>query len=199
MTNRKKLIIQISLWAAYLYVMGLIIQAITNRTHQIIGQEMKVVDPNPITAFGAAINPTSGLIFTVIGFAIIMIFADVIKKNAKFTIKDNDKRKLSRSERGTYGTAGYMTEEKIESIFERKNTFAECNGITLGKRANKIFCLPADGSGKYNRNMAVFGAPGSGKSECLAKPYTFGAVKRGESLIFTDPKGELYGDLSNYL
>ena len=50
-----------------------------------------------------------------------------------------------------------------------------------------------------NRNVAVFGASGSMKSRAYARNVVFQCVKRGESLIITDPKSELYADLCLYL
>ena len=51
----------------------------------------------------------------------------------------------------------------------------------------------------------VIGASGTGKSRCFIRPAVFQAVKRkygtaqGESVIITDPKGELFTDLSEFL
>ena len=50
-----------------------------------------------------------------------------------------------------------------------------------------------------NHNVAVFGASGSMKSRAYARNMVFQCVKRGESLIITDPKSELYCDLCLYL
>ena len=43
-----------------------------------------------------------------------------------------------------------------------------------------------------NRNIAVYGASGSMKSRAFARNMIFQCVARGESLIITDPKSELY-------
>ena len=43
----------------------------------------------------------------------------------------------------------------------------------------------------YGKNGIVVGAPGCGKSRCVAIPIIMQTVRRGESLIVTDPKGEL--------
>ena len=50
-----------------------------------------------------------------------------------------------------------------------------------------------------NNNIAVFAGSGSGKSAFAAMIYIFQAVKRRESIIITDPKGELYGKAAEYL
>lgn len=51
---------------------------------------------------------------------------------------------------------------------------------------------------KLNKNMAVFGASGTMKSRALARNLIMQGVQRGESIIVTDPKGELYEDCAEY-
>lgn len=51
----------------------------------------------------------------------------------------------------------------------------------------------------YNKNMIIFGATGSGKSYSVVRPYIFQSVRRRESFIVTDPKGELYEDMATWL
>ena len=43
-----------------------------------------------------------------------------------------------------------------------------------------------------NGNVIIFGSPGSGKSVSIGVPTIMQTIRRGESLIVTDPKGELY-------
>ena len=50
-----------------------------------------------------------------------------------------------------------------------------------------------------NRNIAVYGASGSMKSRAFARNMIFQCVARGESLIITDPKSELYESTATYL
>ena len=50
-----------------------------------------------------------------------------------------------------------------------------------------------------NRNVAVYGASGSMKSRAYVRNAAFQCVARGESIICTDPKSELYEDLAVYL
>ena len=50
-----------------------------------------------------------------------------------------------------------------------------------------------------NKNVAVFGASGSMKSRAYVRNYIFQAARRGESLVITDPKSEMYEDMAVYL
>ncbi|WP_331673685.1 VirD4-like conjugal transfer protein, CD1115 family, partial [Eisenbergiella porci] len=74
---------------------------------------------------------------------------------------------------------------------------SRCRGTILGVLHDRIVCLPENT--RMNRNVAVFGASGSMKSRAYARNMVFQCVKRGESLIITDPKSELYCDLCLYL
>lgn len=47
---------------------------------------------------------------------------------------------------------------------------------------------------KLNNHLAVFGASGTMKSRALARNLIIQAARRDESIIVTDPKGELYED-----
>ena len=49
-----------------------------------------------------------------------------------------------------------------------------------------------------NKHIMVVGSSGCGKSYCFARPSILQAIKRKESIIITDPKGELYSDTARY-
>ena len=65
-------------------------------------------------------------------------------------------RNFSYSEKGTYGTSGYMTPEEFRNVLNLTSDIRRSTGIILGTLENKIVCLPE--SSPYNRNVAVFGA-----------------------------------------
>jgi type IV secretion system protein VirD4 len=50
-----------------------------------------------------------------------------------------------------------------------------------------------------NDHTLVYGASGTGKSRGFVRPFILQTVKRRESLILVDPKGEFYESLSEYL
>lgn len=49
---------------------------------------------------------------------------------------------------------------------------------------------------RLNRHIAVFGASGTMKSRAIIRNALFQSIKRGESVVITDPKRELYADTS---
>ena len=52
-------------------------------------------------------------------------------------------------------------------------------------------------NGEYHN--LVIGATGSGKTECIVKPLVNILSKKGESMVITDPKGEIYEYCGEYL
>ncbi|MBR2894665.1 MAG: type IV secretory system conjugative DNA transfer family protein [Oscillospiraceae bacterium] len=115
---------------------------------------------------------------------------------------DNDgevmdqERNLSYSNKGTYGTSGFMTDAEMREVLELCDP-KKTDGTILGKLNGKAVCLPL--KSRMNRNIAVFGASGTMKSRAFARNMIFQTVKRGESLVVTDPKSELYEDMAQYL
>ena len=80
------------------------------------------------------------------------------------------------------------------------------DGIIIGETDDhEIITLPMDTY--LNKNIAVFGSSGSKKSRGFAIPNGIELaqeelqkkIKREMSLVFTDPKGELYRKLTKYL
>ncbi len=67
-------------------------------------------------------------------------------------------------------------------------------GLMFGTLNNKPAILKPEAPG--NRNVAVFGPPGAMKSAGYIRNNLFQAVETGQSVVVTDPKGELCRDFS---
>lgn len=149
-----------------------------------------------IDCAAALFHLPEGLIGVAICVAVVLflvLFVFRIGRDGGGTL-DKD-RKLTYADSGSYGTAGFMTDKEMQQVLQSvdvKNT----DGIILGRRGNKAICLPADT--RMNRNIAVYGASGSMKSRAFVRNMALQAVKRGESVIITDPKSELYEDMAGY-
>lgn len=127
------------------------------------------------------------ILFTWFLLSIIII---AIYKLVKITMKnlhiENEGVKYKKKD-GTFGTADWANEEEIQEYL----SFNKRDGIILGESENKeIITLPIDTY--LNKNIAVFGASGSGKSAGFALPNGIELVqeslKKDMSLVFTDPK-----------
>jgi len=109
-----------------------------------------------------------------------------------------DERNFSISRQGTYGTAGWMSYEELKKVLavrDAKDTDGTILGVDI--KTGKIISLPLDS--RLNRHTAIFGASGTGKSRCFVRNQISQCALRGESVIVTDPKGELFADTSQYL
>ena len=69
----------------------------------------------------------------------------------------------------------------------------KARGIILGQTdRGSVICLPEDT--RLNKHVAVFGASGTMKSRGVIRPALFQSIRRGESVVVTDPKSEIYCD-----
>lgn len=134
-----------------------------------------------------------GVGICVIGISILVVFMRLGNTNKG---SYDSERNLIYSSEGTYGTSGYMTEKEMKKVL-RVELPSQTDGIILGRIGKMAVCLPAQT--KMNRNIAVFGASGSMKSRAFARNMLLQCVKRGESIVVTDPKSELYSDMAVYL
>ncbi len=104
-----------------------------------------------------------------------------------------DPRGFSKSNTGVYGTAGWMSDKELKEVLE-VTTPEKADGWILGERKNQLICLPKDT--RLNRHCAVFGASGTMKSRAVIRNTLFSAIRRGESVLISDPKSEMYNDTS---
>ena len=110
----------------------------------------------------------------------------------RFGSRDFDDRNFSRSQRGAYGTAGWMAETELRTVLEVASP-QKARGIILGQTdRGSVICLPEDT--RLNKHVAVFGASGTMKSRGVIRPALFQSIRRGESVVVTDPKSEIYCD-----
>ncbi|ARC83183.1 type IV secretory system Conjugative DNA transfer family protein [Clostridium argentinense CDC 2741] len=121
-------------------------------------------------------------------------------KNSKQVTNNGKTINYSRTN-GTYGTAQWMSSEELNSKDMRKLLDTKSNkGILYGRldeNPKVLVTLPP--TSYYNRNVAVFGSSGSKKSRAYVRPTAMNLTKLEESMIFTDPKGELFQSLAPFL
>ena len=106
-------------------------------------------------------------------------------------------RNLVYSSKGTYGTAGFMTEKEMEGVLDAVRDVRKHHGTILGEIDGKVICVPEETM--LNANIAVYGASGSKKTRAFCVNKILQSVARGESLLISDPKAELYEKTSEYL
>lgn len=182
--------------AALLYLGGLLGQLLENysawqQAGGIAGQaQIRPPSPGVTDCLGAAFT-FSGLKAMCILLLAAAAIAVYFKFSDRFGGSGQDPRGFTVSKEGTYGTASWMGERELKDVLEVQ-PLTKAEGILLGKRNGKAVCLPTDT--RLNRHIAVFGASGTGKSRGFIRPALFNIIRRGESAIITDSKGELYAD-----
>lgn len=182
--------------AALMYLSGLLGQLLANysiwlESGGISGESsMSPVNWSLIKCLQQSFTPDGFKAMLIILAAGGGIFA-YIKLHDKFDGKEYDPRGFVKSKTGAYGTASWMTEKEMKDVLEIASP-SKAEGIILGEYKGNVICLPKDT--KLNRHIAIFGASGTMKSRAIIRNALFQAIKRNESVVITDPKGELYSD-----
>lgn len=182
--------------AALLYLGGVLGQILGNyelwlEADGLTGHaSMQPIDLRPSVCYPGAF--TKDGLKGMAGFvAAVSALVAYVKFHDRFSGKEYDPRGFARSKNGLYGTASWMTEQEMKQVLEI-STPAQAEGTILGEYEGKAACMPRDT--RLNRHIAVFGASGTMKSRAVIRNALFQAIKRGESAIITDSKGELYAD-----
>lgn len=103
-------------------------------------------------------------------------------------------RGIKQDKSNAAGTAWWMSEAEQKENFDivpLESTY----GTILGRKDSRhVIAIPE--KTHLNRHMFIQGGSGSGKSRKFARPYAIQAIRRGESVLITDPKGEHYHDMA---
>lgn len=113
--------------------------------------------------------------------------------------KEVDDRGVATSMAGTYGTARWMNETEAKKVYE-VGPVENVTGTILGQftqDGEEAIALPFEPTG--NRNLILIGPPGSGKSFGYVRTAVFQSIVRDESVVVTDPKGEIHNDMRKLL
>lgn len=182
------------------YLGGLSAQA----AYQVISGSFKFgqVSFNPITAWAIAFFEPFGRLITLVVFAatVLLLLLSRWRDNILDLVAFTDDRGVGFAKRGTYGTAMWMRKKDIEASQDLDlRPIGSTDGFILAqldKKAKEVVSLKTKRKGNFN--IAVLGASGTGKSAGFVRANTLNAIERGESVVLTDPKGELYMDFYKY-
>lgn len=145
--------------------------------------------------FTAWFNLPGIILACIITFLFLSVAYRFHKINKKDFYVDRENNVLV-SKQGIHGTAHWQTEREREQCFNRSKNIEDLTGDILGMDDEKrLYTLREDLVG-INRNKCVFGTPGSGKSAAIIENDIIQCMRRGESAIITDSKGDLYRRLS---
>lgn len=185
--------------APFLYLCGLVTQFRVNYADYMAmgGMLDNELKPEPVD-FGLlssykAVFTKSGLITVLLLLAVIGSIVIYIWMYMRKQAKEYDERGFKISNDGSYGTAGWMSNKEMKTVLEVAPV-SRVQGIILGEKNGNAVCMPQDTH--LNKHIAIFGASGTMKSRAIIRPAIFQMLQRGESVMITDPKGELYADTS---
>lgn len=129
----------------------------------------------------------------------LLVLAGLIfyRRAAAASSRYDSERNFSFAQDGTYGTSGWLSPKEMAGILDWVPDLKDCKGIVLGMLDGKAVCVPE--VTPLNSNLAVYGASGSMKTRSFCMNRILQGAARGESLIISDPKSELYEKASEYL
>lgn len=161
---------------------------------------------DPFTALKVSVTTVEGIFCTLAVGVVLVGLGIYYSKKGIFDADPNDDRNFRVSDQGTYGTANFATRENLEDKYDILPC-EKTKGTILGmidEKGLETVSRPDYSTSKVtgirlNPNIAVFGSAGSGKSYSLIRPAILQSCKNNESMIITDPKGEMYKDTSFYL
>lgn len=145
-------------------------------------------------------NPLIGVISFAASILFLNIFAFYIKCSiARGGLQDED-RNFSYSEKDTYGTSRWMNKEETEENFEILKSIDNTDNLLVGQDAStgEYLTLP-DNAPLNNLHRTIIGGSGSGKSAAVLQNDIFQFAKKGESMVVTDPSGELFARNASWL
>ena len=204
-----------------LYAAGIMGQGLKVFAHipELISGEInrsEVFTLNPVTSIWTAISTVPGILCLLLTIAIAWVgWFYGIKPRMKEETGYKDDRNFRIAEEGTYGTSSLMREDEIEEVLDLK-PIGEQEGNILGKYNGKVISIPSKRefdekakknnwgieeiiNNKFNNNIVAIGAPGTMKTRAFVRNIIMQSAKREESMIITDPKGELVEDTAVYL
>ena len=157
-----------------------------------------MASPDFFTCLASVFRPPYGVygVLICIGLLAILLLM-VMRMGYSDTGEYDSDRNFIYSAKGTYGTSGWMSRKEMAGVLDLVPDLRKHKGVVLGMLDNKAVCIPENPH--INGNLAVYGSSGSMKTRSFCMNRLLQAAVRGESLIISDPKSELYEKSSEYL
>ena len=157
-----------------------------------------MASPDFFTCLASVFRPPYGVygVLICIGLLAILLLM-VMRMGYSDTGEYDSDRNFIYSAKGTYGTSGWMSRKEMAGVLDLVPDLRKHKGVLLGMLDNNAVCIPENPHN--NGNLAVYGSSGSMKTRSFCVNRILQAAVRGESLIISDPKSELYEKSSEYL
>lgn len=198
--ERKYRRLAIVLSLLFIYLAGIISQFLNNRHNWTPGKELHLPSINPLKGLAMLSTPYGaqaivGLFF----FTLIAVLLYFLYKEDRTGMKYDKKRNFWYSEKGVYGTAGWMADEDILKNFDLtpEAEAGSVKEVIYGIKDGMVISRKSDSM--LSEHTAILGSSGSMKSRAFARGKIISCALKGESICCTDPKGELASDTKSYL
>ena len=157
-----------------------------------------MASPDFFTCLTSVLHPPYGVYGALICIGLLAILLLMVMRMGYSDTGEYDTdRNFIYSAKGTYGTSGWMSRKEMAGVLDLVPDLRKHKGVVLGMLDGKAVCIPEEP--RINGNLAVYGSSGSMKTRSFCMNRILQAVVRGESLIISDPKSELYEKSSEYL
>lgn len=146
---------------------------------------------SPFEAFtGKYIFATLLVFFTVIIAIFFSVSSSIFERKSGIGFEIGNKEEK--------GYSRWLKEKEMKKAYKVfrvgvKDETAAAGGVVLINDGKNMW---VDNS---ENHTLVIGVTGSGKTSAVVDPLTYSLVKHGESMVFTDPKGEIYKDHAELL
>lgn len=162
------------------------------------GTSPEMASPDFFTCLTSVLHPPYGVYGALICIGLLAILLLMVMRMGYSDTGEYDTdRNFIYSAKGTYGTSGWMSRKEMAGVLDLVPDLRKHKGVVLGMLDGKAVCIPEEP--RINGNLAVYGSSGSMKTRSFCMNRILQAVVRGESLIISDPKSELYEKSSEYL
>lgn len=134
------------------------------------------------------------LLYLLIGGGLLVFLFFYLSK----FINGNTGRGFSISESNVYGSARDINLEELQQVADilpKEEAIGTIYG-QLDKTEKRL--VTAKNLSNYNRNFLALAPPGYGKTFCLVLPFIAQCIRRGESCICTDTKGEVFAKTAEF-
>lgn len=184
----------------FFYLVGLLAQFLNIRSRWVPGNELRLPSINPFkclvmlfTLFG--LQAIVGLFL----FLVVVLLFIWMNREERPKMRYDKERNFWYSDKGVYGTAGWMSDEELRSTFDvtPEEEAGKLEEIIYGCKDGMVVSRKADSM--LGPHIAVMGSSGSMKSRTISRAMIISTAKKGNSLVVSDPKGELAADTMEYL
>lgn len=150
----------------------------------------------------STVNPFAILLSALKEHPFILILLVIIAEFITRAIMDklNNREEGLKDERGfdldktqSVGASKFMSPKEKRDLFTYLDyNHPEGNILAVDRKSNELITVPFEGSNFSNRNIGLFGPPGMRKTSGVLIPNIFSNIQAGNSIVCSDPKGELY-------